>query len=513
MLPLEEKIGQMMMVGFEGLEAPDYLLKWLAAGRIGGIILFARNIASPQQVAELVSACHKAAKYPLLVSIDQEGGTVARLRDGFSESPGAMALGAANSDELAERVSATMAAELRALGVNWNLAPVVDLTHDISNPSVGTRSLGRNPERVAQLVAAEVRGFQKAGVAATAKHFPGIGNTPIDTHLAQAIITEPADYLWNHDLIPFRGAVDAGVETVMVGHVTFQSLDAEHPSTLSAHVIQGLLRDDIGFKGLVCSDCMEMRAISDHYTSGETAILAALAGEDMILFSHTRGWQEAAYKGLLEAIQSGRVPEELIVRAVERVMSLKQRYAITSEPALDIIRRPEHLALMQEAAQRGLVLVQAEKDLLPVHPNQRVALVEFASVRDSLALDEDGLTGFATLLTPVMPTIERVTLGSDSSESTLARAQHTTAEADVLLLITRNAHLAESQRRIAQNLLDQAKQSILVCLRNPYDAAVLHGATMIICSCGDSIPSMQAVVDALMGQFRPDGHLTSNLSY
>ena len=204
MLTLEEKIGQMMMVGFAGLSPPDYLLDWLASGRIGGIYLFARNIESPAQVKRLLDDCRAAAKQPILVGIDQEGGIVARLRDGFTESPGAMALGAARNPQLAEDIAYIMGREMAALGINWNFAPVADIAHQPDNPSVSTRSVGRDKHLVSALVSAQIRGFQRAGIAATVKHFPGLGNTVIDTHQALARVSGSLAYLYEEDLFPFR---------------------------------------------------------------------------------------------------------------------------------------------------------------------------------------------------------------------------------------------------------------------------------------------------------------------
>jgi beta-N-acetylhexosaminidase len=293
-LSLEEKIGQMLVVGFQGLEPPDHILRWLATGRIGGVILFARNVDSPTQVSELTRACREAAARPILVAIDQEGGVVARLREGFTESPGAMALGAADSERLAEEVSAALGAEMRALGINWNLAPALDLTHNIDNPSVGVRSLGTDPVRVGRLGVAQVRGFQGAGVAATAKHFPGKADTPVDPHVRLPVIEGPLDDMWETDLVPFRAASEAGIAAVMVTHVQFKALEPEYPSTLSPRIIQGLLREDVGFRGLVSTDCMEMKAVTDRYGPGESAVLAALAGANIIFFSHTRELQEDA---------------------------------------------------------------------------------------------------------------------------------------------------------------------------------------------------------------------------
>ena len=163
-LPLEEKIGQMLFVGFHGTTAPPHILEWLKEGKIGGVILFARNIQTPEQVEALTKSLHTAAKHPILIAIDQEGGTVARLRAGYTESPGAMALGAADDPILTERVSGVLATELRALGINWNLAPAIDITHNIHNPSVGTRSIGTDPEHVAKHAVAQIKGFQSLRV-------------------------------------------------------------------------------------------------------------------------------------------------------------------------------------------------------------------------------------------------------------------------------------------------------------------------------------------------------------
>ncbi len=516
MLSLEAKIGQMVMVGFLGLEPPDYLLEWLASGRIGGVILFGRNVAGPAQLAALTEACHRAASSPLLIGIDQEGGVVARLREdqGFTESPGAMALGAAGSPTLAEEVSAALGAELRALGINWNLAPVLDLTVDINNPSVGTRSPGADPHQVAALAAAQVRGLQRAGVAATAKHFPGIGRTPVDSHLALPIIEEPPDSLRERDFAPYRAAAQAGVASVMVGHVQFTAVDPRHPATLSPRVIQDLLRREIGFQGLVCTDCMEMRAVSNHYGPGESAVLAALAGADAILFSHsffeTEEPHREAYEALLGAARSGRLPLAHIDAAVGRIRQVKERFAITEPPAPEQVRQPERLALMERAARAGTILLRAEPEAFPLPPTAgaRAALVEFASYRDSEAMDQGGSTTLAALLRRQAPQVETASLKAMApSPGSLARARELAAGADVLILAARNAHLNDAELAVARELLALGRRAILLCLKNPYDAELLPGAGTVLCTCGDSMPSLRAAVDALLGRFAPAGSL------
>lgn len=500
-LSLEEKIGQLFVVGFDGLHAPGYILDWLAQGRIGGIIFFARNIASPQQLTALTQSLHQAAKHPLMIAVDQEGGAVARLRQGFTESPGAMALGAADSETLAEEVSEMLAHELRAVGINWNLAPVVDMTHDIGNPSVGTRSLGSDPERVGRLAAAQIAGFQKAGVAASAKHFPGLGNTPVDTHHALAVIDAPVSYLWENDLIPFRRVVQAGVASVMMTHVQFTQLDPQYPSTMSRHVITGLLREQIGFNGVICTDCMEMNAITLHYSPSESAVRATQGGADMILFSHTAERQSAAYEGLLNAAQRGEIPLDQIDQAVARIAALKARFAISDGANPSVIRQPSHLAISQKAARASIALLKSAPEALPL-PESHLGLVEFSPDPDSIAMDAAGLICLADLL----PGVQRVLLHPQKIEETALQAALQTARAcQTLIVATRNAHLNDAQRQAAQHLLAQNKQHILLCLRNPFDAEVLRDAQTVLCSFGDSAPSLQAVVDALFGRFTPSG--------
>ena len=511
MLSLEEKIGQMLLVGFHGLELPDYVRDWLAAGRVSGVILFARNVASPSQLAALTQACHAAAApRPILIAIDQEGGVVARLREGFTESPGAMALGAADSEELAEQMGAILGQEMRALGINWNLAPALDLTHNIHNPSVGVRSLGVDPARVGALGAAQVRGLQAAGVAATGKHFPGKANTPVDPHVALPVIDDPLESFWETDLVPFRAASEAGLAAMMITHVQFTALEPEHPSTLSPAIIQGLLREQIGFAGMVTTDCMEMGAVTNKYGPGESAVLAALAGADTILFSHTRAYQEEAHDALLAAAQSGRLPIERIDAAVARVQALKAQFPITGAPDLARIRQPESLAQAERAARAGTVLLRDEAGLLPLPSEQdaRVVLIEFASYLDSEALEQSGQTGFATLLHDRLPVVESLGIpASEPDPALLERARSLARSAEVLVIATRNAHLFPPQLELAQDLLASARLRVLLCLRNPYDAGVLHGVGTVLCTCGDSTPSLAAAADVLAGRFSPEGKL------
>jgi len=503
-LSLEEKLGQMLMVGFHGHKAPDYILDWLGAGRIGGVILFARNVDSPHQLAELTKTLHSAAKYPILIAIDQEGGTVARLRAGYTESPGAMALGAADDPKLTEQVSGVLATELRALGINWNLAPAIDLTHNIHNPSVGTRSIGSDPEHVTRHAMAQVNGFQSNGVAATAKHFPGKANTPIDPHVELPVIEGRLEEMWDTDLVPFREVCDHGVAAVMITHVQFKDIEPTYPSTLSSRIISGLLRKKMGYRGLVTTDCMEMKAVTNKYGPGESAALAAIAGANTILFSHTRVYQEEAYDALLEATESGRLTERQIDYSVQKIWEVKQRYPAEPRPPLSVIRQSSHLEITLRAARNGLVLLHNEGGLIPLKPNDSLTLIEFASHIEQPNLSSNSLTVFASLLMERFPTLSSVWMDPFSPTSAQIKQAEQLSGSSQVIVATRNAHISPAQKAQAERFL--GKHGILVCLRNPYDAGFLQCETVLL-TLGDSAPSMQASVEALGGDYTPTARL------
>jgi beta-N-acetylhexosaminidase len=526
MMTVEQQVGELMMAGFEGLEAPPHILDWLRQGRIAGVILFARNVESPAQLRRLTDSLRAAAGRPILISIDQEGGTVARLRTGFTESPGAMAISAIAEDAegYSERVSAVLAAELRALGINWTYAPVVDMTHDIRNTSVGTRSYGSDRERVGRLAAAAVRGFEGAGVAACAKHFPGLGKSVVDTHVDLAVISGPLDDLYANDLVPFRHVLEGGVASVMINHVKFEALDPDHSATMAGAVIEGLLRDTLDYEAVATTDCMEMKAITRYYGSGEAAVLAVLAGADLVLNSHTVEAQTAAYEAVLAAVNSRRIPPERITESNRRIAAMKARFAGDRiDPDLSIIRSERHLATMREAERAGCVLLEAadftaEKQRgrgaegifpLPIASGKRIQLIEFASAMDSEAMDVTGTTAFSSIVGERLPEVAILSIPPGAVPAEVERvAIQQAASAAIVVLATRNAHFNPAQQALASDLLAaQGGKTILLCLRNPYDVGVLPPAAVTLLTCGDAAPSLEAAADALAGAFTPSGVL------
>src|SRR5256886_2189163 len=279
-MTLEEQIGQALMVGFWGHTPSQDIIDLISRYHIGNVILFSRNIGNTRQVLELTQSLQRIAKeaghpYPLLIAIDQENGIVQRLGEAATIYPGNMALGAIGSDEIAYEVALAAGRELQALGINMNLAPVVDVNNNPANPVIGVRSFGEDPRLVARLAAAAVKGYRAAGVISDLKHFPGHGDTAVDSHLALPTISSTLEQLEALELVPFKSGMKVGAESGMIAHIALPSLAEKDtfPATPSPSIVQGLLREQLDFKGVILSDCMEMRAISDTFGTERAAVM------------------------------------------------------------------------------------------------------------------------------------------------------------------------------------------------------------------------------------------------
>ncbi len=493
-------VGQLFSVGFEGLVAPDYILEWLQQGKIGGIILFSRNVANPEQLARLTQSLHEAASHPIFIAIDQEGGTVARLRDGFTEAPSALGLSNSNNPDHVATSYRILAQELRQLGINWNYAPVVDITYNRENPTVGTRSFGTTASRVARFAREVVRGLQDNGVIACAKHFPGLGNTAVDTHVALATLDVSYEHLLENDLVPYRALIEAGVASIMTTHTRFTVLDDTHPATLSPFIVPRLLRQELGYDGYITTDCLEMKAISNNYGAGESAVLAVLASIDNLLVSHTRPAQEQAYEAVLEALNSGRITEAMLSESLRRRQYLLAQFAITHTPSTEGIRQPENLATMRLIARDSISLI-GEHTKIDLH-QPHVAFIEFVSALDSEVMEQGGQSGIRKCFFNEGYSSPMVSLKPYGQDPQFENALMLAKRAQTTVIATRNAHLLPEQAQRASQLAEASQTVIHLCLRNPYDDTLLN-VDSVLCSFGDSEPSLLAILDALTGIFVP----------
>ena len=357
---LRRSIGQLLIAGFDGHTVPVELKSLAREFGLGGVILFARNIAEPEQVAEL---CYDAARLvpdvPLWVSVDQEGGRVARLRTPFTEWPPMATLGRSGDVRLAERFARALAAELKAVGFTLDFAPVLDVHTNPKNPIIGDRALGDDPAVVARLGAAIVRAIQGEGIAACGKHFPGHGDTQTDSHLELPLVEHPPERLREVEFLPFRAAIEADVATIMTAHVLAPALDEERPATLSRKIVSGMLREELGFEGVILSDDLEMKAIAHDYEVPAAAVGAISAGCDGVLIcSGNHDLQAQSLEAVIHAVEDESLALGRVEDALKRQQRVKERFlaaAVAARPLQgrrlrQALGRDEHRLVADEMA-------------------------------------------------------------------------------------------------------------------------------------------------------------------
>jgi beta-N-acetylhexosaminidase len=330
---LRQHVGQVLMAGFPGPEISAELRALVRAFDIGGLVLFARNVVEPAQVAELSRELRELGKtLPAWVGVDQEGGRVARLKDGFTLWPPAVTLGRADDEGLTRRFATALARELDAVGITMDFVPVLDVLSNAKNPAIGDRALADEPERVARHGAAIIQALQDVGMAACGKHFPGHGDTSVDSHLDLPLVEHPPDRLRAVEWVPFRAAIARGVPALMTAHLLVPALDDERPATLSRRIVFEALREELGFTGVIFSDDLDMRAIADRYGPGDTAVHALAAGVDGLLFCNSSYDRlAAALEGIIRAVEEETLPIARVADAMTRHRRMKERFLL--EPA------------------------------------------------------------------------------------------------------------------------------------------------------------------------------------
>ena len=329
-LTLHQKIGQMLLLGWQTAAHADALVMELSAG---GVILMGRSIGTPAetsaQIAQLQALARTCFLPPLFVAVDQEGGRVQRLGPpGYPARPSARAVGqSADPAALARRTASSIGLELKSLGFNWDFAPVLDVDSNPQNPVIGDRAYSADPAAVAALGVAAVSGFQAdAGILACGKHFPGHGDTETDSHFALPTIRRSRAALEAVEMVPFRAAIDNGLAAVMTAHILFPALDPHLPATLSPPILTGLLRRELGFQGLIITDDLEMRGVAGGWGAPEAAVLAVLAGADILLCCHEWETQQAVHAALTDAVQTGRVTEDRLDQSLTRIAAAKAKW-------------------------------------------------------------------------------------------------------------------------------------------------------------------------------------------
>jgi beta-N-acetylhexosaminidase len=350
---IRRHIGQLLLTGFEGKQIPPELRSLAREFDLGGVIIFGRNVEAPEQVAEMALGTQALAQeLPLWFAVDQEGGKVARLREGFTRWPAMATLGRAQDEKLTARFARALAHELQAVGITLDFAPVLDVLTNPKNPAILDRALSDKAEDVARLGRIIIETLQGQGIAASGKHFPGHGDAAVDSHNEMPICDLPPDRLEAVELVPFRAAIDAGVASILTAHVLFPALDEEFPATLSPRIVTGLLREKLKFAGPVLTDDLDMGAIGTKYPIEQAVVQAIAAGVDGLLICGTDYDKKArALEALIRAVEEEQLPLKRVEDAMTRMRTAKERFLFTTKRrTVDPSTVRKHVGLMEHQA-------------------------------------------------------------------------------------------------------------------------------------------------------------------
>ncbi|WP_309128973.1 glycoside hydrolase family 3 protein [Microbacterium sp.] len=522
-MTLEQKVGQMFILfaygpTAEGEDARNTALYGEASAadiieeyEPGGFILFSArdNVTDPVQVATLSNGLQEAAEdagagIPLLISTDQEQGLVTRIGSPATLFPGNMALGAGRSEKDTRKAAAITGEELLAMGIQQNNAPDADVNVNPDNPVIGVRSFSSDPDLVSRLTAATVRGYQDdAGIIATAKHFPGHGDTATDSHTGLPVITHTLEEWQQIDAPPFQAAIDAGVASIMTAHIVVPALDdSGDPATLSKKIVTGQLREALGFEGVIVTDGLEMAGVRQQYGDGEVAVRAIEAGVDQLLLPAA---PQVAYAAIDEALESGRLTEDRIDESVRRILIMKHEQGVTQEAMVDVDRvmktvgKRSHLRAAEKITDATTTVVRNDDDALPVAVDGKSVLVTGYGVATGQTLAGEltargaEATAFATGTAPTAAQIDQAVAAAQNS--------------DVTVVLTNNVSATSSQRQLVAALDATDTHLIVVAVRNPYDINRLGDVDGFVATYSYAAPALASLARVITGEISPSGTL------
>ena len=513
-MDLREQIGQRLVTGFPGTELTEDFRRMVREYKISNVILFRENITDCAQLkqlcGEIQALVRRETGHGAFITADQEGGLVTRLPGDAVNVPGAMAIAATGDPENAYRAGLLTGRELRALGVNFDLAPSVDVNSNPENPVIGARSYGDTPQEVSRYANRMIRGLLDGGVLCSAKHFPGHGDTDTDSHLALPCVDKSMEELERTELLPFREAVRAGVPAVMTTHILFPQLEPEHlPATMSRRIMTGLLREQMGFDGLIVSDCMEMRAIKDHFGTVNGVGAAMAAGVDLVVISHDTLLSGQAARAAEQAVAEGRLSAAEMQASVQRILALKEKW-VDGMPEggfdFDAARR-ENEALLQKTITEvhrpaGGRPALGSAPLCISCPAYRTSLVGNVDAGETNRFGDGmarALHGSAAAMQPEPGREEIAALVE------LAR-RHTSA-----VVGTFNGRLRRGQLELVARLAEAGVPTVAVALRGPYDLAGLPESVWTLAAFEYTEQSIRAVARVLRGEAEPTGRLPVTL--
>lgn len=499
---IRKEVGNLFVVGYQGVEPSHDFLEFVEDWGIGGIIVFARNIDDIDRVPRALKRIEEAAGKKIFAAIDQEGGLVMRLLQKCSLFQSAMGLAATEDSDLVERSHFAMGQEMLAMGLNWNLAPVLDINHP-DNPGIGARSFGDNAKMVAKYGCAAIRGLQKAGVLACAKHFPGKGNARVDSHLTLPVIGHSREHLEKNELLPFKNAIAEKVAAIMTAHVFFPAFEgtADLPATLSKSVLTGLLRESMQFKGLLITDDLEMGAITEKYGIAEAAARSFEAGADLLLICHQLEQQKAAAERILGLAQENAIFAKRLEESLERITFARRQLSAGNKAQPVEMLVNNHRELIEISHERSLRFLDQQPNMLSLTKETKVLFV-FPKISALVQVEEShGTNGLGQIIKEHFPNSSLVEYDPKAeADEIVAAAQKKAEQANKLVFFSYNGHLFRSQIEAADRLAEKFSDSAVFALRNPYDLRLFKGFSTRAASFSFRTPAIRAILLALQGK-------------
>lgn len=476
---IEEKVAQMLMFAFHGTEYSDSLNKLITELKIGGIIYFSRNITSLKQTKELNQMMQKNSETPLFIAIDQEGGIVQRVIEGMTIFPGQMAVCASNMSNY--DLCYSVGEDLRNIGFNMDFAPVADCNNNPRNPVINSRAFSDNPITCGKYTISGSQGFQDAKIISCAKHFPGHGDTSVDSHLSLPIVNKEIDKLEKCEFVPFKMAIDSGIVGIMASHILYKEIDDKFPATLSKKVITDLLKNKLGFKGLIVTDSLTMGAIYNNYTKNEVVRLAANAGIDLLVFCGKADLNEQIeiYNAFVEEVKIGNIPIERINESFEKIMKLKEKY-ITNKDIRNKFTKEEKINIGKEISEKSITLVKNEnQDILPILNKNKVLVISPVIKVFSLVDNDDNNNYYTIGKSLKAKGIDCDEIIYEENSDILKKCMDFQKKYDKIILATYNVRENDYQKLLFDNL--DHNKTIVVSMRSPYDILYLNDVKTYIC--------------------------------
>lgn len=515
-MSLRQKIGQMIVTGFPSTALSQDMKDLIEHYQIGNCILFSHNVVNKYQLGELVHELQQSfmshTGIPGFIAMDQEGGRVTRMPVDATNVPGAMAIASTGRPENAYVAGRITARELKSLGINFNLAPVMDINNNPLNPVINVRSYGDTAETVSEYGVQMMRGLLDGGVLASLKHFPGHGDTNVDSHLGLPVINKTIEELERLELIPFKVAMAQGAPAIMIAHILFPNIESSNlPATMSRTIVTDLLKKQLQFQGLVISDCLEMDAIKRYYGTAKGAVGAIQAGIELLFISHTPTLVKEAVHEIEAAVAAGELDEAIIDHAVRNILTYKHQFAQIEESHVEVVGSDIHRAANALIRRESICLVHGEWTPI-TEKSSHVHIIGASAYRTDLASSSvNGALHFASYIGEKLG-VKYQEMGIDPDQRQIEACLSQVAADEHVVLGLFNARENQGQLSLATGLIEKGVRVTIVALGKPYDLALIEGAHGSLALLEYSSDAFDALLPILTGEQQATGQLSIQLS-